>query len=80
MDTQDKHQERISVRPEHSIRQKRPHDHTLGLRNVLNIIFMISAIIGAVLYFFTEHTRIGVYVVLGAMAVKMVECCIRMLK
>ena len=55
-------------------------DRYLKLRNILNLIFMIGAIIGAVLYFFTDHTTLGVYIVLGAMAVKMVECCIRMLR
>ena len=70
----------LSERPDHRIIRERAHDHTLGLRNVLNIIFMIGAIIGAVLYFFTDHTTLGVYIVLGAMAVKMVECCIRMLR
>ena len=70
----------LSERPDHRIKKERAHDHTLGLRNVLNIIFMIGAIIGAVLYFFTDHTTLGVYIVLGAMAVKIVECCLRMLR
>lgn len=70
----------LSVRPDHRMKKERKYDHTLGLRNVLNIIFMIGAIIGAALYFFSDHRTIGVYVVLGAMAVKMVECCIRMLR
>ena len=70
----------LSVRPDHRMKKERRHDHTLGLRNVLNIIFMIGAIIGAALYLFTDHTKMGVYIVLAAMAVKMVECCIRMLR
>ncbi|MBR5083600.1 MAG: hypothetical protein IKX33_03295 [Prevotella sp.] len=70
----------LSERPDHRIKKERAHDHTLALRNVLNIIFMIGAVIGAVLYFFTDHTTIGIYIVLGAMAVKMAECCIRMLR
>lgn len=70
----------LSVRPDHRIRREKAKDHTLGLRNVLNIIFMIGAAIGAYMYFFTDKTTIGVYIVLGAMAVKMVECIIRMLR
>jgi hypothetical protein len=46
---------------------------------VLNIIFMLMAIIGVVLYF-TDYRTIGTYVLLASMAVKMVECCIRLLR
>ncbi len=54
-------------------------DQLLGFRNVLNIIFMLLAIVGVVVYVWFDST-IGTYVVLASMGVKMVECCIRMLK
>jgi hypothetical protein len=80
MEQKEKNSESLSTRPDHRMRKDRAHDHTLGLRNILNIIFMVGALIGAIFYFFTDHTTIGIYIMLGAMAVKMVECCIRMLR
>lgn len=59
--------------------RKPASDQLLGFRNVLNIIFMILAIVGVVVYLWVDST-IGTYIVIGGMAFKMVECCIRMLK
>ncbi len=50
----------------------------LPLRNVLNLVFMLGAIAGVVTYY-AGSTRIGIIIVLVAMAVKMVECAIRMI-
>ena len=47
------------------------------LRNVLNIIFMLGAIIGLCIYFFSDKT-IGTYVILVAIGVKLVECSTRL--
>ena len=66
-------------RPERRHRRQRDDDNMLKFRNILNIIFMVMAIIGVVLNF-TEYRTIGTYVLLASMAVKMVECCIRMLR
>ena len=66
-------------RPSRLGHRKRDDDNMLKFRNVLNIIFMVMAVIGVVLYF-TQYRTIGTYVLLAAMAVKMVECCIRMLR
>ena len=74
----DKMETSYPQRPER--RHRRQHDdNMLKFRNVLNIIFMLMAIIGVVLYF-TDYRTIGTYVLLASMAVKMVECCIRMLR
>lgn len=48
------------------------------IRNVLNTIFVIGAVIGVALYFFYSET-IGTYVILGSMIFKMAECCFRFL-
>lgn len=48
------------------------------IRNVLNTIFVIGAVIGVSLYFFYSET-IGTYVILGSMIFKMAECCFRFL-
>ena len=59
--------------------RKPASDQLLGFRNVLNIIFMILALIGVVVYVWFDST-VGTYIVIGGMAFKMVECCIRMLR
>lgn len=65
--------------PRHRRHRKPASDQLLGFRNVLNIIFMVLAIIGVVVYLWFDST-IGTYIVIGGMAFKMVECCIRMLR
>lgn len=49
------------------------------LRNVLNTIFIIGAIVGMVYYFFVDD-YIGTFIILGAMAFKFTEATIRLLK
>lgn len=49
------------------------------LRNTLNIIFIIGAIVGMLVYFF-KNDEAGTVIVLGAMAFKMCECVIRLVK
>ena len=49
----------------------------LKFRNVLNIIFMLGAVVGLLIYFLSDETT-GVYVILAAMVFKMVEATLRM--
>ena len=49
------------------------------LRNILNIIFIIGAIVGMIAYFF-KISDAGTIIVLGTMAFKMCECVIRLVK
>ena len=65
--------------PRRRSHRKPASDQLLGFRNVLNIIFMILALIGVVVYVWFDST-VGTYIVIGGMAFKMVECCIRMLR
>ena len=64
---------------------RRPHRHVrqpksnLRLRNILNITFMVLAIIGVIVYL-CKQTFIGTIIILAAMAVKMIECVMRMIK
>ena len=52
------------------------------IRNVLNIIFMIGAIVGV--YFFLskneEKHNMGLYIILCSMLVKIAESALRMMK
>lgn len=62
-----------SRRDEESLRRK-----YYVIRNILNTIFVIGAIIGVLIYYFHSH-NLGTYVILGSMIFKMAECCFRFL-
>ena len=49
------------------------------LRNVLNIIFMLGAIIGVAIYLLGD-TTIGTIVILADMSFKIVECSLRLIR
>ena len=49
------------------------------LRYILNIIFMLGALIGKVIYFKVDH-QIGTIVILSSMLFKIVECVFRFIK
>ncbi len=55
-----------------------PQGKHTRLRNILNIIFMLGAVIGLIIYFYSDKT-IGAYVILAAIGVKLVECSIRLI-
>ncbi len=55
-----------------------PEDSTLKLRNWLNAIFMAGAVIGVLIYFFSDHA-IGTIVILVAMVFKIVETAMRLM-
>lgn len=62
-----------SRRDEESLRRK-----YYVIRNILNTIFVIGAIIGVLIYYFHSN-NLGTYVILGSMIFKMAECCFRFL-
>lgn len=49
-------------------------------RQWLNIIFMIGAIVGVLLYVFHTPQTLGIIVILAAMVFKIVECALRFIK
>lgn len=54
-------------------------DRYLGLRNVLNLAFMVGALIGVLIYFLgNQHT--GTIVILVSMLFKIVECVFRFIR
>lgn len=55
--------------------EERP-DRYLRLRNILNLIFMVGAIVGVAVYLWANST-VGTIIILGAMVFKMVECVYR---
>lgn len=58
-------------------KHRRPDDRYLVLRNVLNIIFMLGAIVGVAVYMLADNS-VGTIVILVAMAFKIVECVFRL--
>ena len=58
-------------------KHRRTDDPYFALRNTLNIIFMLGAIIGAAVYFWADRTA-GTIVILVAMLFKIVECVFRL--
>lgn len=66
-------------RPERHHNRPKDRGKFFALRNLLNIIFIIGAIVGMIVYFFHDSER-GMIIVLGAMAFKMCECVIRLVK
>ena len=52
------------------------------IRNLLNIIFMIGAIVGVILFLQKNEERhmMGLYIILCSMAVKVVESSMRIIK
>ena len=49
------------------------------IRNVLNLIFMITAVIG-VIYYLTKDRMVGTYIILLSMCFKIAESSLRMIK
>jgi len=45
-------------------------------RNILNILFMIGAVVGMSVYYLSDHTT-GIIVILSSMVFKLAECCLR---
>ncbi len=49
------------------------------IRNVLNIIFMLGALVGLIFYF-NHHKETGIYIILISMVFKFAEAALRMFK
>lgn len=66
-----------AVRPHHTVKEHhRPTPHRV-LRQWLNIIFMVGAVVGVCIYYFTEAITLGIIIILCAMVFKMAECAFR---
>lgn len=55
------------------------YDQFLWIRQILNLIFMIGAIVGVII-FLTGNTTVGTIVILAAMVFKIAECAFRFFK
>jgi len=52
------------------------------IRNVLNIVFMIGAVVGVAFFISKNEERhnLGLYIILCSMMIKMAESALRMMK
>ena len=67
------------VRPMRHHRRDASNDKYFKIRNVLNIIFMIGAVVGMAVFYFHNRTM-GTIIIITAMVFKMAECCFRFLR
>lgn len=72
-----------AVRPHH--RQRRlieynGRDKMFKVRNTLNIVFMLLAVIGLILWTQTDYTNLSIGLLLVGVALKIVEVCLRLFK
>ena len=66
-------------------RPKRRHkrevtDRFLPIRQWLNIIFMLGALVGVIVYFLTDNTTTGTIIILVSMIFKMIESVLRFIR
>ncbi len=54
-------------------------DRYFKFRNILNILFMLGAATGMLVYFFSTRA-VGTVIILIAMLFKVVECCLRFIR
>lgn len=72
--------EQLARKPEREhLRPAKDKDPYMTLRQWLNIIFMLGAVVGMAIYFLADNTA-GTYIILGSMVFKIVECVLRFLK
>jgi len=49
------------------------------LRNILNLIFMLTAVVGLI-YYFSKSRETGTYIIMASMIIKFIEAGLRMVK
>ncbi len=70
-----------AVRPHH--KQKRlidNNDDMLKYRNILNIIFMVLAIVGVIVYTQTDYKTTSTIILIVAVVLKFIEVALRMFR
>ena len=67
-------------RPDHRMHRQERKDRFLYIRQWLNIIFMLGAVIGVIAYFLADLTTTGTIIILVAMVFKIIECILRFIR
>ena len=69
------------VRPSHRRRPLRENKNKVSaLRQWLNIIFMVGAVIGVILYFALADQTVGIIIILISMVFKFTEAALRLFR
>lgn len=71
--------EPTASRPIRHHRREERSDRFFVIRNILNIIFMIGAVVGVLVFYFYGRTP-GLIIILTSMVFKMAECCFRLMR
>lgn len=67
-------------RPEHRRRKKEINDRFLPIRQWLNIIFMVGAVVGVAVYLLADTNTPGIIIILASMVFKMIESLLRFIR
>ena len=67
-------------RPDHRRRRREEKDRFLPVRQWLNGIFMLGAVIGVAVYLHADTTTVGIIIILAAMVFKIIECVLRFIR
>ena len=67
-------------RPERRRHKRETEDRFLPIRQWLNILFMLGALVGVIVYFLTDNTTTGTIIILVSMVFKMVESVLRFIR
>ena len=67
-------------RPDPRMHRQERKDRFLYIRQWLNIIFMLGAVIGVIVYFLADLTTTGTIIILVAMVFKIIECILRFIR
>ncbi len=70
--------ESVAQPPRRNHRQPREHNRIDYIRQWLNIIFMLGAVVGVIFYFLSDRNT-GVIILLTAIVFKFVECVLRVI-
>lgn len=70
--------ESVAQPPRRNHRQPREHTRIGYIRQWLNIIFMLGAVVGVIFYFLSDSNT-GVIILLTAIVFKFVECVLRVI-
>ncbi|MDR0186056.1 hypothetical protein ETF27_08030 [Prevotella brunnea] len=76
----DEIQNSTASRPQHRTRIQKPQDRFLKIRQWLNSIFMLGAIVGVILYIMPQYERLGTIVILASMVFKFFEVILRLFR
>ena len=66
-------------RPERHLSRGQRADRFFMVRNILNIIFMVGAVVGVLVLYFHDKSM-GTVIILVSMVFKMAECCFRLIR